>query len=478
MRLTVDLDSLELIADLTDRRRVSRIETKRGAAAPLEITFVRSGVAELLAASSVITLSVKEDGKYDADPVVLHQAFSTPATADDPYEGSPSFNTAELNALFNIDGDPSNDVASVDLMAELSWAVGAAEPTKSRTFTVRVHNNVYTGSDGEPTPVPRSADWLAANGMRVDSVDGAWTYDPANGVLQAVSFQNGSFILNLGESVGDQQVLLVSVPEASVGAYRAQVTTGTTVDAAAKAATSEDIGGGSAVTLAWSTAGTAGNGWMIELEETGAAAVVTYDMAARTAHVAHDGHTWAEVVAALAAEGINLDLQVTGSATEDDAVGVDLTFHLAGGYAATEVTIEGAAYFTFPTKGLYALAFDNAEGERDWKVARIAPAMGEDVVENPATSITLDAANSGRDRVLAITASGAVTLQVAHGVRVGTVWQIVQSGTGQGTVTGAPGVVVLGTKHKTPERWQAIRVRVLGNDYFGRREVLVEGGAL
>jgi hypothetical protein len=223
MLLTVDLDSLELIAAATDRRRVSLLETKRGGKTPLEITFVRSGVAELLPTNSVITLSIKEDGKHDDNPVVSHSTFSTPGDNTGTYDGEPSFNTTELNALFNIDGDSSNDVSMVNLMGELSWAVGAAEPTKIRTFTVRVHNDVHRDSDGTPTSQSTPDEWLVERGGAV-SVKAAEYGAVGDGVtddtvaIQAamdsgspVFFPAGSYLISAALEINRNQLEMFAV---------------------------------------------------------------------------------------------------------------------------------------------------------------------------------------------------------------------------------------------------------------------------
>ncbi len=154
MRFVIDLDSLELIESATDRRRVAFVEGKRGDDAPFEVIFVRSGVAEELAASSVLTFGAREENKYDANAVVLDDTFAKSGSGTSAkYLASPSFNTAGLNALFAIDADDSNDPPYVDLMAEFSWAVGTGAPTSTKTFRYRVHNDVIRGDEVGPVEI-------------------------------------------------------------------------------------------------------------------------------------------------------------------------------------------------------------------------------------------------------------------------------------------------------------------------------------
>lgn len=153
MRFVIDLDSLELIESTTDRRRVLQVEGKRGDDSPFEVIFVRGGVAEELAASTVLTFGAKQEGKYDAAAVVLENGFALSGTGSTAkYSANPSFNTAALNALFLIDSDDTNDPTYVDLMAEFTWQVGSGAPTSTKTFRFRVHNDVIRDDETSPTP--------------------------------------------------------------------------------------------------------------------------------------------------------------------------------------------------------------------------------------------------------------------------------------------------------------------------------------
>lgn len=172
MRFFIDLDTLKLVTSAADNREVTQVEAKRGDAAPFDITFLRSGVAESLAVDSVLTFGAKPSGAYDTDAVVLHSDF-TEATSI--YSGSPSFSTAALDALFSIDLLTSNDPAYVDLMAEFTWRVGAGAPTTSRTFIFRVHNDVIRGDETPPAYITAGTPVNATYGLaevEVDSLPG------------------------------------------------------------------------------------------------------------------------------------------------------------------------------------------------------------------------------------------------------------------------------------------------------------------
>lgn len=178
MRFVIDLDSLELIESTTDRRRVATVEGKRGDDAPFEVIFVRSGVAEELAASSVLTFGAKEETKYDANAVVLDDTFALSGSGTTAkYLANPSFNTSGLNALFAIDADDSNDPTYVDLMAEFTWQVGAGAPTSTKTFRYRVQNDVIRGDEVGPVEITGGTpvNFTAATGVLT------LTANPTNG---------------------------------------------------------------------------------------------------------------------------------------------------------------------------------------------------------------------------------------------------------------------------------------------------------
>jgi hypothetical protein len=167
MDLFIELETLQLISAVNDRRRVSSVEAKRGDALPLNIRFVQDGALVRMPSTTVINFAVKEDGKYDEDPLVLQEGFTASAVGDpdlDPkYTATPSLNTAGLNALFLIDDNSANDPIFFNLMAEISWeATGDTGPTTIKNFVFKVHNDVFRGDETAPSTLPTPYDWLDA----------------------------------------------------------------------------------------------------------------------------------------------------------------------------------------------------------------------------------------------------------------------------------------------------------------------------
>lgn len=171
MELFVELETLKLVTSLTDRRQVQSFSIKRGDALPLTVRFLQAQTPTRLDASTVISFALKESGKYDDGAVVLEQSFtaSTVGSPDsDPhYTATPSLNTTELNALFNINSDSSDDPASVTLMGEITWqATGDSGPTTIKTFSVVCENDVYRGDESAVTSQQSPDEWLEVRGIR------------------------------------------------------------------------------------------------------------------------------------------------------------------------------------------------------------------------------------------------------------------------------------------------------------------------
>lgn len=171
MRLIVNLDSLLLVRAENDAARVDMIEQKRGDSASMEIIFVRSGVRVEHEAGTVVKFGAKEEGKYDSPVVVFEDGFVLTDSGSNPYYlGTPSFNTVPLDALLNKDGNLTNDKASVDLIGEISWGIPLSNsPTSTKTFKVRVHNDVIRDDEGSPEEVPDPEDYLTDRAVRYDT---------------------------------------------------------------------------------------------------------------------------------------------------------------------------------------------------------------------------------------------------------------------------------------------------------------------
>ena len=155
MKIFVNVESRQLQTAVGDSRQVSTLAFKRGDGASVEIIFVRDGVQVELTSGSIVTFGAKLSGKYDANALVLENGFAISGSGSTAsYIGAPSFNTVDLDAALEKDGDDTNDVPYLDLMGEISWTDGpTGEPTSTETFTVRVNNDVLRGDEVGPVDI-------------------------------------------------------------------------------------------------------------------------------------------------------------------------------------------------------------------------------------------------------------------------------------------------------------------------------------
>lgn len=154
MKTYVDLELEKVVLNPGTGQFVEELTFKRNLSATVEVQFVRRGAAEELPADATGILGLKPVGQYDADYVVAALAWvKTGSGPDTLYTFTLSFINPDLDALFKVDGDPENDVVSIELMGELQWIFGGTT-YKSQTFTVTIVNDVNRGGETVPDLPP------------------------------------------------------------------------------------------------------------------------------------------------------------------------------------------------------------------------------------------------------------------------------------------------------------------------------------
>lgn len=157
MRLYIDLRTNQVMRNigLVGTPPAAQIQFKRGRSVPLEVQFLRDGATPTRISANTLEFAVKPVGEFDVDPLVYVADWEIPIEGDeDPvYVGYPSFTTAAINALFLIDGDPENDVASIELTGEVNWRQDSGPISSTDNFTLTVLNDVLRPDDIIPTPL-------------------------------------------------------------------------------------------------------------------------------------------------------------------------------------------------------------------------------------------------------------------------------------------------------------------------------------
>ena len=153
MRIYHDLDSGVILQNEGFARQhnlQNPVTMKRGDTSSIEIGFVRglSG-RELLPAGSIVTVGMKEQGRFEGEFIVSGSTSTAPDDASGFYSVEINLNTIELNALLARDDDDSNDIESVLLMLEIS-IYNNGSITSSNTSFARIDNDVISGNEGAP----------------------------------------------------------------------------------------------------------------------------------------------------------------------------------------------------------------------------------------------------------------------------------------------------------------------------------------
>jgi hypothetical protein len=151
MKIFYDINTDRIIEQPGVGNPITNLQFKRTRLTTLEVQFVQDSVVVELPSGATGIFGLKPLGKYDADYSVAGLAWIKSGSGSDTvYTFLLSFINDELNDLFHIDSDLTNDVVSIDFMAELQWIFDGL-PHKSQTITVTIFNDVNRG--GEDVPI-------------------------------------------------------------------------------------------------------------------------------------------------------------------------------------------------------------------------------------------------------------------------------------------------------------------------------------
>lgn len=159
MKLYVDLDTSQFVADPLFKVPVESVSFKRGDAANVELSFVKGNTLTGLESGATVAFGIKNSGDYDGD-FLAYAATDEFTSVSHSYSIGPSFNTAALNEALGMDGTQGNDIASLNAMLEVTWSEASGVWASSRTITATILNDVIKGGEGTPTSLPSPDDWL------------------------------------------------------------------------------------------------------------------------------------------------------------------------------------------------------------------------------------------------------------------------------------------------------------------------------
>jgi hypothetical protein len=148
MRITVDLLTGRFVTSRGVASSPRPFEHKRGDTAAIEVEFCEGVTAATLPEGASLVYGVKERGKYDGDLLLSVTDFTL---EDGIYKGTAAFDMTAIDAALEVDGDDSNDVASLEAMAEVSWTTDDGT-LSTNTLNCLIVNDVNRADDEELLP--------------------------------------------------------------------------------------------------------------------------------------------------------------------------------------------------------------------------------------------------------------------------------------------------------------------------------------
>jgi len=109
--------------------------------------------AENLAGGTVITIGLKQDGKYSDGAILASTSTFTHNSTDKLYTFGLGLNTTAINtALERLDTNAADDIASLDCNFELTFQVGGSGGWRSSVLPVpfTLYHDILGGSEGTP----------------------------------------------------------------------------------------------------------------------------------------------------------------------------------------------------------------------------------------------------------------------------------------------------------------------------------------
>jgi hypothetical protein len=150
VRVYLDLDTQKLVSARWNGREIRTLRFKRSLASALEVQPIRDGIGVELPDDASGVFGVKAKGEYDANYLTAALSWVKSGSL---YTFTISFINTALDALFNVDGDSANDVASLRFIGEIQWTVDP-NTFKTPTLAVVIENDINRGGEILPAASP------------------------------------------------------------------------------------------------------------------------------------------------------------------------------------------------------------------------------------------------------------------------------------------------------------------------------------
>lgn len=147
MRLFIDVTDDVVVRSSGVPQQLDVIRFKRTEEVRLELQFCRAGQIVELDDTALGKFELKTVGFYDMEPLTGASAWNKIGEGTGTYYYFTfTLINEDLDALFVVDGDPTNDVPLLTLMGEVQWSVDGGTH-KTQTLTVKIDNDVIRTGD-------------------------------------------------------------------------------------------------------------------------------------------------------------------------------------------------------------------------------------------------------------------------------------------------------------------------------------------
>jgi len=177
MKLFYDLRLGYLVTAPGQDSALTQLQAKAGDTEEVIVQFGRSSdptgtqaileaptwTAENLAGGTVITIGLKQDGKYSDGPILASTSTFTHNSTDKLYTFSLNLNTTAINtALERVDTVAADDIASLDCNFEVTFQIGGSGGWRSSVFQVpfTIYHDILGGSEGTPADADDPDEYL------------------------------------------------------------------------------------------------------------------------------------------------------------------------------------------------------------------------------------------------------------------------------------------------------------------------------
>jgi hypothetical protein len=144
MRCVVNLLTGRFVASRGVSALPRMFEHKRGDSGEVRLEFCEGFTTATIPAGSEIIYGVKLRGEYDSAPLMTVTNFVLDAGI---YSGTAAFDLDAIDAALNLDADATNDLETLDCMAELTWKVPGGGWLSTNTMHAVISNDVNRADD-------------------------------------------------------------------------------------------------------------------------------------------------------------------------------------------------------------------------------------------------------------------------------------------------------------------------------------------